>query len=32
MIELGGKMEIDSRENQGTKVTLRFPTTLQATA
>lgn len=30
MLELGGQMEIDSRENQGTKVTLRFPTNLQA--
>ncbi|MDP6645861.1 MAG: HAMP domain-containing sensor histidine kinase [Rhodospirillales bacterium] len=32
MLELGGRMEISSREHQGTKVTLRFPKTLQAAA
>jgi chemotaxis protein histidine kinase CheA len=25
MLELGGKIEISSRENDGTTVTLRFP-------
>ncbi|NQV56020.1 MAG: HAMP domain-containing histidine kinase [Rhodospirillales bacterium] len=30
MLELGGRMEISSRQNEGTKVTLRFPRTLHA--